>query len=184
MYDSVRNQILHFRPASEDDFTGCLAIDHSYQIRRVWQLSVTEQDTAKQVRFQTLKLPKETAVSYPYNNEELVQRWCASDWFLVGEHKGSLQAYITAGVEKLTPTAWIYDMVVAPDYRHQGYGSHMITAAATWANQQKAQQLMVALPMKNDPAMTFFRKSGFSFCGYNETTYRTKDISLFFSVKL
>ena len=184
MYNSARDSILHFRPASVDDFEGCLAIDHSYQTRRVWQLSVSEQENAKKVRFQTLKLPKETAVSSPYSDEELVQRWCACDWFLVGEHKGSLQAYITAAIEKLTPTAWIYDMAVAPDHRRQGYGSQMIAAASTWASQQKAEQLMVALPMKNDPAMTFFRKSGFSFCGYNETTYRTKDISLFFSVKL
>jgi GNAT superfamily N-acetyltransferase len=177
-------QPLLFRAASVDDFEGCLAVDHSFQTRRVWQLNVTERDDVRQVRFQTVKLPKETAVSYPYSGEELVQRWCACDWFIVGEGNGRLQAYITTGIEKLTPTAWIYDMAVAPEYRHQGHGSHMLASAADWARQQKAQQLMIALPMKNDPAMTFFRKSGFSFCGYNETTYRTKDISLFFSVKL
>ncbi|MBE2223111.1 MAG: GNAT family N-acetyltransferase [Anaerolineae bacterium] len=180
----MNDQLFRFRPASVDDFEGCLAIDHSYQTRQVWQLHVTELDNVKQVRFQTVKLPKETAVSYPYADEALVQRWCASEWFMVGECKGSLQAYITAAVEKLTPTAWIYDMVVAPEYRHQGHGSDLVALAANWARQQKAQQLMVALPMKNDPAMRFFRKSGFTFCGYNETSYRTKDISLFFSVKL
>ena len=180
----MNEQMIRFRPASEDDFEGCLAIDHSYRIRQVWQLHVTEQGNAKQVRFQAVKLPQETAVSYPYAGEELVQRWCACEWFMVGEENGRLQAYITAAVEKLTPTAWIYDMVVAPEYRHQGHGSDMLALAANWARRQKAQQLMVALPMKNDPAMNFFRQSGFSFCGYNETSYRTKDISLFFSVTL
>jgi ribosomal protein S18 acetylase RimI-like enzyme len=139
-----------------------------------------------------VKLPQETAVSYPYAAEELVQRWCACEWFWVGEVNDSaehgqssrIQAYITAATEKLTPTAWIYDIAVAPEYRHQGYGSYMITLASNWARQQKAQQLMLALPMKNDPAMCFLRKGGFSFCGYNETSYKTKDISLFFSVKL
>lgn len=177
-------QTLHFRPASEDDFEGCLTIDHNYHIRRVWQLSVTEQDNAKQIRFQTVKLPQETAVSYPYAAEELVQRWCACEWFWVGEANGRLQAYITAATEKLTPTAWVYDMAVAPEYRHQGHGSHMLALAANWARQQKAHQLMISLPMKNDPAMCFLRKRGFSFCGYNETSYKTKDISLIFSEKL
>jgi GNAT superfamily N-acetyltransferase len=180
----MNEQMIHFRPASVDDFEGCLAIDHSYRTRRVWQLNVTERDGSKQVRFQTVKLPKETAVSYPYADEELVQRWCACEWFMVGESNGRLHTYLTAATEKLTPTAWIYDMVVAPEYRRQGHGSHLLSLAVNWAKQQNAQQLMVALPMKNDPAMTFFRKSGFSFCGYNETTYRTKDISLFFSMKL
>jgi len=178
------HQELHFRSASVDDFEACLAIDHHYRTRRVWQLNVTERDEVRQVRFQTIKLPKETAVSYPYSDEELVQRWCACEWFMVGEHNGRLQAYITAATEKLTPTAWIYDMVVAPEQRQQGHGSHMIALATNWARRQKAEQLMVALPMKNDPAMNFFRKSGFSFCGYNETSFRTKDISLFFSTKL
>jgi GNAT superfamily N-acetyltransferase len=187
----MTNNSLSFRPASVDDFEGCLAIDHSYNTRQVWQLSVTDRDDVKQVRFQTVKLPKETAVSYPYAGEALMQRWCACDWFMVGaentiepEQNGRLQAYMTAAVEKLTPTAWIYDMAVAPQFRRQGYGSHLIAAAANWARQKQAKQLMVALPMKNDPAMKFFRESGFNYCGYNETTYRTKDISLFFSVKL
>ena len=180
----MNHQSIHFRPASVDDFEGCLAIDHSYRTRQVWQLNVTELDNVRQVRFQTHKLPKETAVFYPYAHEELVQRWCACDWFMVGEVNGRLQSYITAAIEKLTPTAWIYDMAVAPEFRQQGHGSHMVALAAEWAHKQKAEQLMVALSMKNDPAMAFFRQSGFRFCGYNETTYRTKDISLFFSVKL
>ena len=184
MEDYEESRMLRFRPASEDDFEGCLAIDHSYHTRRVWQLSVTEQDQTKQVRFQTVKLPQETAVPYPYSKEELMQRWCVSEWFMVGESNGRLQAYITVAVEKLTPSAWIYDMVVAPEIRQQGYGSQMLAAASTWARQQKAQQLMVALPMKNDPAMTFFRRNGYNFCGYNETSYRTRDISLFWGMKL
>lgn len=184
MYDQVNDQVLRFRPASVDDFEGCLAIDHSYQTRRVWQLNLTERDNVRQVRFQTVKLPKETAVSSPYADEELVQRWCACDWFMVGESNDGIQAYITAATEKLTPTAWIYDMAVAPQYRRQGIGSQLLALATDWARQQKAEQLMIALSMKNDPAMRFLRKSGFGFCGYNETTYRTKDISLFFSVKL
>lgn len=180
----MSQQSLHFRSATVDDFEGCISIDHSHLTRHVWQLSVSENDHAKQIRFQLVKLPQETAVSYPYEGDELMLRWCACDWFLVGEENGRLQAYITAAKEKLTPTAWIYDMVVAPEYRRQGYGSRMIASAINWARTNQAKQLMVALSMKNDPAMKFFLKSGFTFCGYNETSYRMRDISLFFSIKV
>lgn len=183
-YMEHNNDTLYFRPASVDDFEECLTIDHSYETRQIWQLNVMERDRTKQIRLQTVKLPQETAVSYPYAGKELVQRWCACEWFMVGETNGRLHAYITAAMEKLTPTAWIFDMVVAPGYRKQRYGSHMVALAEDWARRQRAQQLIVAISTKNDPAMSFFRKSGFSFCGYNETSYRTKDISLFFSVNL
>ncbi len=178
------HRALRFRPASIDDFEACLVIDHRYKTRQVWQLNVTERSNTKQVRFQTVTLPRETAVLYPYDGEELAQRWCASEWFMVGEDNDRLQAYITGAMEKLTPTAWIYDMVVDVSFRRFGYGTHMVDLAANWARQQNAQQLMVAISTKNDPAMSFFRKNGFNFCGYNETAYRTKDISLLFSMKL
>lgn len=175
---------LAFRPASVDDFEGCLAIDHSFETDRVWQLSVSDGEAAKQAKFQMVKLPEKKVVAYPYTGEKLVQRWCASEWFMVAEENGRLQAYITAATEKLTPTAWIFDMVVAPSFRRQGYGSHMLALAAEWARQQNAQQLMTAIATKNHPAMNFVKQHGFNFCGYNEAAYQSREISLFFSMKL
>ena len=175
---------LHFRPASEDDFAQCLALDHSYETERIWQLSVSEKADARQISFQVVRLPQKKQVPYPYAGDALVQRWCACEWFWVAEENGRLQAYITAAIEKLTAAAWIYDMVVAPAYRRQGYGSHMLALAAAWAKEQQAQQLLAAVATKNDPAMNFFRHNGFNFCGYNEASYRIKDISLFFSGKV
>jgi GNAT superfamily N-acetyltransferase len=176
--------MLHFRPATIDDFEACLDIDHSYKTSRVWQLAVSERGEMKQARFQAVKLPRETAVPYPHAPEELVRRWLACEWFLVGEEDGRILAYITAATEKLTPTAWIYDTAVAPEQRRQGIGSDLLAAAARWAKEQEAAHLMVALPMKNDPAMAFLRKGGFNFCGYNEAAYQTGGIALYFSRKL
>ncbi len=183
---------LTFRPASEDDFEGCLAIDHSFETDRVWQMSVSEGTAAKQIQFQMVKLPQKKLVVYPYAAGRLVQRWCASEWFLVGEANANveagrssrLQAYITAATEKITATAWIFDMVVAPDYRRQGYGSHMLALAGEWARQQNAQQLITAVATQNHPAMNFVQRHGFNFCGYNEAAYQSREISLFFSLKL
>jgi GNAT superfamily N-acetyltransferase len=176
--------MLHFRPATIDDFEECLALDHSYKTKRVWQLAISERGEMKQARFQAVKLPRETAVPYPHAPEELVRRWLACEWFLVGEENGRIHAYITTATEKLTPAAWIYDMAVAPKQRRNGTGGDLLAAASQWAREQKAAHLMVALPMKNDPAMTFLHRAGFNFCGYNEAAYQTGGIALYFSKKL
>ncbi|MBK8989120.1 MAG: GNAT family N-acetyltransferase [Chloroflexi bacterium] len=180
---------LSFRPAAVEDFVACLAIDHSYQTNRIWQM-VVSQPPANQpietigVRFQTLRLPKTTTIPYPHDQEELPKRWWRADWFLVGEQQEQIHAYATATLEALRPAAWISDLAVAPSQRRQGHGSQLIAAAVHWARQENIRHLLAALPMKNDPAMTFLRKNGFFFCGYNEAHFKQHDIELYFCLKL
>ncbi len=80
--------------------------------------------------------------------------------------------------------AWIGDLVVATAVRRQGHGSHLLARAAAWAREENADFLMAALPMKNDPAMQFLKKNGFTFCGYNEAQFDRRDIALYFSLKV
>lgn len=180
----MKTEELIFRPASVDDFAQCLAIDHSYQTHRIWQMSVNQQAEAIGVRFQTLKLPKAATIPYPFDREELPKRWWEAHWFLVGEQQERIQAYVTVTIETLRPVAWINDLAVAPTFRRQGHGSQLIAAAARWVKEENGRHLMIALPMKNDPAMTFLRQNGFSFCGYNEAHLKQQDINLYFSLRL
>lgn len=175
---------LTYRPAAVEDFDQCLAIDHSYETQRIWQMVINQKPEAIGVRFQTLKLPGTTTIPYPYDQAELPKRWWEAHWFLVGEHQTKIQAYVTATLEALRPVAWINDLVVAPHARRLGHGSHLLAAAGQWARQENAHFIMTALPMKNDPAITFLRKNGFSFCGYNEAHYKRQDIDLYFGAKL
>jgi len=39
---------------------------------------------------------------------------------------------------------------------------------------------MAILQSKNHPAISFFQRHGFKFCGYNERYYRNQDIGLYF----
>jgi len=175
---------LTYRPAAVEDFAQCLAIDHSYQTQRIWQMFVNQQADSIGIRFQTLRLPKTTTIPYPHSAETLPKRWWEAHWFLVGEQQEKIQAYVTVTVETLRPVAWINDLVVAPPLRRQGHGSQLLAAAGQWAREESARYLMVALPTKNDPAITFLRKNGFSFCGYNEAHYQQQDIDLYFNTKL
>jgi GNAT superfamily N-acetyltransferase len=175
---------LTYRPAALEDFPGCLAIDHSYQTGRIWQMNLTQQAEAIRLNFQAVRLPQNATIPYPYEAAELRKRWWEAHWFWVGEDEAQIQAYITASHETLRPVIWIGDLVVAPHLRRQGHGSDLLAAAATWAKGEGGHYLMTAVPMKNDPAMQFLRHTGFSFCGYNEMQLQKRDIDLYFSLKL
>lgn len=147
-------------------------------------MRLTQQDEAIRLNFQALRLPQSATIPYPYDAEELRKRWWEAHWFLVGEQSGQVKAYVTATLETLRPVAWIGDMAVVPRLRRQGYGTDLLAAAAAWAREEGSRYLLTAVPMKNDPAMQFLRRNGFTFCGFNETPVAKRDIDLYFSLKL
>ena len=175
---------LTYRPALVEDFPACLALDHSYQTNRVWQMRLTPGSEAIRVHFQVARLPQNATIPYPYDAEELRKRWWEAHWFLVGEQAGEVRAYVTATLETLRPIAWVGDLAVAPRSRRQGHGSDLLAAAAAWAKGEGSAYLLTAVSLKNDPAMHFLRRNGFTFSGYNETPVQKRDIDLYFSLKL
>lgn len=175
---------LTYRPADVADFEQCLAIDHNYQTSRIWQMVVQQKAEEIRLHFQPVRLPQTANIAYPFNSEELPKRWWEMHWFLIGEREGKVQAYATGFVETMRPIAWIGDLVVAPAWRRRGVGAYLLGEAQQWARQERARYLMVSLPMKNDPAMQFFKQNGFGFCGYNEAQFAKRDIDLYFSIKL
>jgi hypothetical protein len=59
----------------------------------------------------------------------------------------------------------------------------MLQATVLWARKEKLRRLLVAVQTKNYPAIQFFIKSGFAFCGYNDRYYPNRDIALFFTLR-
>lgn len=139
---------------------------------------------AIRVQFQVARLPQNATIPYPYGAEELRKRWWEAHWFLVGEQAGEVRAYVTATLEALRPVAWVGDLAVAPQLRRQGHGSDLLAVAASWAKEEGGAYLLTAVSQKNDPAMHFLRRNGFTFSGYNETPVEKQDIDLYFSLKL
>jgi GNAT superfamily N-acetyltransferase len=175
---------LLIRPALEDDLEHCLPVDAGYTTRYVWQIDVNESEQGHHVRFQKARLPRAFAVPQTESEEQRMKRWQAAHYFLLGEARGQVAAYLSLTADPVEPLLWISDLVVAPDYRRKGHAGDLLLSAARWARSHRLSRLHVALQTKNHPAIQFFTKNGFTFCGYHEYYYRAGEIALFFSMKL
>jgi len=72
-------------------------------------------------------------------------------------------------------------MAVDRRYRRQGIGTALMRYARQWAWEQQLQSVVVETTTKNYPALCFYEKLGFEFCGYHDHYYPNQDITLFFA---
>lgn len=179
----MKEVALQFRPAEMSDFEACLQLDHSSQTSRLWQMEFTQQDGNKIAKFQAVRLPRPQEINYAFSLEEQVKRWYVADYFWVAEAEDRVCGYVTVTLDKMETVGWLSDVVVAPLWRRKGYGSYLVAMANRWASEQGAQRMLTAVSTKNYPAVEFFQKNGFVFCGYNERLH-PGDIMVFLGVNL
>jgi ribosomal protein S18 acetylase RimI-like enzyme len=92
--------------------------------------------------------------------------------------------YIGLSVDTTRHVAWITTHAVQLDFRRQGVGHQLLSEARAWADRHRLRSLLVELEIKNYPAINYFQKNGFFFCGYNNAYYATREIALFFGKRL
>jgi GNAT superfamily N-acetyltransferase len=96
-------------------------------------------------------------------------RWNLSNWGMIAGFAGdkiiggAILAYQTAGLDDLdhrTDLAVLWDLRVHPDYRNEGIGQALMSAAENWARARECRQLKVETQNINVPACHFYAKRG------------------------
>ncbi|MBI3287754.1 MAG: GNAT family N-acetyltransferase [Chloroflexi bacterium] len=173
------------RNAEQADLNRCLALDGSYETEYVWQMQIEEAGAAVQsVSFRTVRLPRPMRVAYPRQPESLLESWERRNRLLVAEEGSLVQGYLDLEIHPWNRTGWINSVVVAKELRRQGLGSALLKAAQRWAEEKRLRQIVLETQTKNHPAISFFQKHGFVFCGYHDRYYANQDIALFFAQEL
>ncbi|MGQ9599995.1 MAG: GNAT family N-acetyltransferase [Anaerolineae bacterium] len=172
------------RPATLADLNRCLSLDHTIVTDHVWQMKVQETDARLGVTFHTVRLPRQMRVEYPRNLEQLVEDWQRGDAFLAAEVDGEVRGYVDVIACPWQRMAWILNLAVEPLYRRRGIGAALVLRARQWAWEQGFQVILAETTTKNYPALCFYRKMGFQFCGFNDHYYSNQDIALFFVQRL
>jgi ribosomal protein S18 acetylase RimI-like enzyme len=168
------------RPASPNDLTRLVALDHSTFSDYVWQLELRREAGQIISSFREVRLPRTVAVAYPRDPMSLSDEWSRRDAVLVAVEEGIPVGYIALVVERSASATRVTDIVVSPDRRRKGIGSSLLSAAQSWAVERRIQRLILEMQSKNQPCIRLAQKFGFEFCGYNDQYYPTQDVALFF----
>jgi ribosomal protein S18 acetylase RimI-like enzyme len=168
------------RPATLADLNACLSLDHACVTDHVWQMQVQETESHVGVAFYPVRLPRRMRVDYPRDLDQLLENWQRDECFLVAEADGEVRGYIDLLGWPWQRIAWAANMAVDRDYRRRGVGTTLIRHARQWAWEQGLPTLLLEATTKNYPALCFYQKLGFQFCGFNDHYYPNQDIALFF----
>lgn len=172
------------RPATLADLNACLSLDHASETDHVWQMKVHEGESQVDVAFQKVRLPRHMPVAYPRSLEQLVEDWQRDEGFLTAEVDGEVAGYLDLLVYPWQQVGWVANMAVDRVHRRKGIGTALMRHARQWAREQGLRSLQAEATTKNYPALSFYRKVGFQFCGFNDRYYQNQDIALFFVLNL
>ncbi len=172
---------MNIRKGHLKDLNSCVLISSSYVTDYVWQVHAEERPYEEMViTFRTVRLPRSMRVAPPRDTDYLLKDWERGECFLVAEEEEEIRGYLDMTVQARNRTGWINDMAVLKSHRRRGIGTALLRAAFNWARDQGLRAIMLETQTKNYPAISFYHKHGFRFCGFNDHYYANQDIALFF----
>lgn len=176
----VKDQ-LQIRKAVRPDIDVLLRLDHAIKTTRVWQMQQNEENGELHTRFIETQLPREMRIPYPHSPEGLEAKWSAFPLVLVGCMDQVPIGFITLDSCLSPDMVWIRDLVVDGIWRRQGVASRLLETTVAWAKERSIFRLLLEMSSKNFPAISFAKKSGFDFSGFNDNYFSNRDIALFFT---
>jgi ribosomal protein S18 acetylase RimI-like enzyme len=175
---------MNVRPATLADMNACLELDHTSYTDHVWQMQAGETQRSVDVTFETIRLPRRMRVDYPRDVAELVEDWQQGEGFFVVDVDDEICGYVDLLHKPWPNIGWVFNMAVDREHRGKGLGTALMRHTLKWAKDQGYYALSTEATTKNYPALCFYQKLGFKFCGFNDHYYPNQDIALFFVLTL
>ncbi|HZO90717.1 MAG TPA: GNAT family N-acetyltransferase [Chthonomonadaceae bacterium] len=163
------------------DVAALSALDTSYITQRIyrplreeWSFRLIEEDVSPPLRKQHDFRPADP---------DERRNW---DYTAIAEAEGQLAGCAAAQYVAWNRRVVILNLYVAPAYRRLGVGTQLLAALDTFARSVGARWLWAETQNVNYPAIQFYRRSGFRFCGFDDTFYYPEsltdgEVALFFA---
>ena len=171
---------IKIRAALSADIITLVGLDHTSESNYVWQLDLRKEDGEVSIALREVRLPRSVRVRYPRDHFSLADEWKKNSRTFVAVSEGMPLGYIRFLEQGTAESIWVLDLVVLTEARRKGVAARLIQFIEHWALERKYSQLFIEMSSKNHPAISFAKKMGFEFSGYNEHYYATKDVALFF----
>lgn len=77
-----------------------------------------------------------------------------------GKIIGMVSTQLVISTAQGSPSAWVEDMVISPEYRGAGTGKALLQSALDWAREKGATRAQLLVDMENEPAIGYYRHLG------------------------
>jgi len=115
------------------------------------------------------KLPTPLRKTYPLDAIESDLR--DADFSIVAEINGVIAGFAIARHENWNRRVALTGLYVLPDSKRQGVGQALVEAVWDYTKTTRARCLWLETQNVNFPAIAFYTKLGFQFCGFDTTLY-------------
>jgi ribosomal-protein-alanine N-acetyltransferase len=178
-------QLIQIRPATATDIPRLIAFDHTVSSESVWQLELRRDAVDQTVAsFREVRLPRPSAVSFPYDPRALSDEWNKKSLIEVALVDDIPVGYACAQERAPSSVAWVTDLVVDAPHRRHGAASALLVSAQNWALGRSHRYLILEMQSKNLPMIRLAQRFGYEFSGYNDHYFPTQDVALFFGKML
>ena len=177
---------MEIRLATIHDLNACLAIDDSFDTDYVYQVEERNTSSDISVSFHLVRLPRPMKVPHIISRDELTKDFerTGSGSIFIADDAGAVRGFIDVEESAWNQAAYINNLAVAPAYRRKGMGSQLMRVALEWGRQKKLRAVMLDTTTKDYPAICFYQKFGFVFCGFNDQMYPNRDIAMLYAMSL
>ena len=174
---------MEIRLATLADLNACLALDDSFETDYVWQLEERRDALTVSAQFRLTRLPRTMRVTGVVSRDGVSEKYRKGSNLWVYDD-GGVCGFIAAYVEEWNQSAYISHIAVARAQRRKKIGTQLLRTVLEWAHLKKLDVALTDAPTKAYPAIAFYQKHGFGFCGFSDRLYPNRDIAMFFALKL
>ncbi len=174
---------LEIRLATLADLNACLALDDSFETDYVWQLEERRDAYSVASTFRLTRLPRTMKVTGIVSRDGVAEKYRQGTNLWVYDDDG-VRGFIDATVEEWNQSACISHLAVARVHRHKGIGTQLLRTVLEWAHLKKLGIVLTDTSTKAHPAISFYQKHGFAFCGFSDRLYPNRDIAMLFALNL
>ena len=171
---------LHIRSVRNGDWPKCLALDASYETEIAWQLQEKQKPKEWGFHFREVQLPRKQTLNPPRTPEKIIPAWEKRANFWIAAERLQVRGYLGLELALERHTAQITELVVDREERRKQIGSALLRQAALWSLRKGVARLILAAPLKAQPALAFAQQHGFAPCGFQDNYWPNQEAALFF----
>ena len=132
---------------------------------------------------ETIQPPLRKQYQFDPSNPQEHQNW---DFTALAEEDGVLAGFAAAQYVAWNRRVILWHLYVMPAFRRKNVGKRLLEAIENYAQSVQARCVWLETQNVNYPAIQFYRRCGFEFCGYDETLYdpatlAREEVALYFA---